>query len=92
MSMPVSRASAKLPIAQRGEAYGIRWACIDGNDVLEVYETMRAAAQDARSGNGPVLVEAKTYRYFGHSKSDRNLYRTKLQIALEAAKSPSLHS
>jgi TPP-dependent pyruvate/acetoin dehydrogenase alpha subunit len=80
MSMPVQRAAARLPIAQRAEAYGMRWACIDGNNVLEVYETMRTAAQHARLGDGPVLVETNTYRYFGHSKSDRNLYRTKEEI------------
>lgn len=80
MSMEVSRATAKLPIAQRAEAYGMPGHFIDGNDLLLVYETMRKAAQHARQGDGPVLVEAETYRYFGHSKSDRNLYRTKDEI------------
>lgn len=80
MSMPVARASAQLPLAQRAAAYGIEGQCIDGNDVLAVYRTMRAAAEQARGGAGPVLVEAQTYRYFGHSKSDRNLYRTKDEI------------
>jgi pyruvate dehydrogenase E1 component alpha subunit len=79
MSMDVARSVAKQPIAQRAEAYGMRWYCIDGNDVLTVYETMKEAAQYARSGE-PVLVETLTYRYFGHSKSDRNLYRTKDEI------------
>jgi len=80
MSMHVQQVSAKLPIAQRADAYGMRWACIDGNDVLEVYETMKDAIEYVRSGEGPVLIEAQTYRYFGHSKSDRNLYRTKEEI------------
>jgi len=80
MSMDVARACAKLPIAQRAEGYGIPWACIDGNDILQVYETMHEAAEHARHGDGPFLVEALTYRYFGHSKSDRNLYRTKEEI------------
>jgi TPP-dependent pyruvate/acetoin dehydrogenase alpha subunit len=79
MSMDVEKASAKLPIAQRADAYGMPWHCIDGNDVLQVYETMRLAAEQVRSGQ-PVLVETLTYRYFGHSKSDRNLYRTKEEI------------
>lgn len=82
MSMDVERAVSKLPIAQRAEAYGMAWRCIDGNDLLEVYETMRWAADHARSGQGPVLVETITYRYFGHSKSDRNLYRTKEEIEM----------
>jgi pyruvate dehydrogenase E1 component alpha subunit len=80
MSMDVERASAKLPIAQRAEAYGIPWACVDGNDVVEVYDAMKKAVEHVRSGNGPYFVEAITYRYFGHSKSDRNLYRSKEEI------------
>lgn len=80
MSMDVARATAKLPIAQRADAYGIPGYVIDGNDLLLVYETMKSAADYIRSGNGPVLVETQTYRYFGHSKSDRNLYRTKEEI------------
>ena len=80
MSMHVERATAKLPIAQRAEGYGMKWHYIDGNDLLLVYETMRQAVNDVRSGNGPVFVETETYRYFGHSKSDRNLYRTKEEI------------
>jgi pyruvate dehydrogenase E1 component alpha subunit len=80
MSMDVERASAKLPIAQRADAYGIPWACVDGNDVVEVYEAMKKAVEHVRSGDGPYFVEAITYRYFGHSKSDRNLYRSKEEI------------
>lgn len=80
MSMDVERATAKLPIAQRADAYGIPWACLDGNDVLEVYEAMKKAVEHIRAGNGPYFVETITYRYFGHSKSDRNLYRTKDEI------------
>ena len=48
--------------------------------VLTVYETARNAAEKIRSGKGPVFIETQTYRYFGHSKSDRNLYRTKEEI------------
>ncbi len=80
MSMDIERVSAKLPIAQRAEAYGIPWFYIDGNDLLTVYETARNAAEKIRSGKGPVFIETQTYRYFGHSKSDRNLYRTKEEI------------
>jgi len=80
MSMDIARAAAKLPIAQRAEGYGIPWYFIDGNDMLTVYEIMHDAAEFIRSGKGPVLVETQTYRYFGHSKSDRNLYRTKDEI------------
>jgi TPP-dependent pyruvate/acetoin dehydrogenase alpha subunit len=80
MSMDVERVSAKLPIAQRAEGYGIPWYCIDGNDLLTVYEITLMAAEKVRSGEGPIFIETQTYRYFGHSKSDRNLYRTKEEI------------
>ncbi len=79
MSMDIERAAAKLPLAQRAESYDMPWSCIDGNDLLAVYETMKIAAESVRSGQ-PVLVEAQTYRYFGPSKSDRNLYRSKDEI------------
>ncbi len=88
MSMEVSRATAKLPIADRAEVYGIPGYYIDGNDLLLVYETIRKAAEHARRGDGPVLIEAVTYRYFGHSKSDRNLYRTKEEIEAWQARDP----
>ncbi len=81
MSMPVTRATARLPIAQRADGYGMPGYYIDGNDVLTVYETIQKAVAHVRSGAGPALVEAVTYRYFGHSKSDRNLYRTKDEIS-----------
>jgi pyruvate dehydrogenase E1 component alpha subunit len=80
MSMDVGRSVAKLPIAQRADAYGIPWACVDGNEVVEVYKGMKDAVEYIRAGKGPYFVEAITYRYFGHSKSDRNLYRSKEEI------------
>jgi pyruvate dehydrogenase E1 component alpha subunit len=80
MSMDVGRASARLPIAQRADCYGMPGWSVDGNNLLAVYETMRKAIDHVRAGDGPVLVEAVTYRYFGHSKSDRNLYRTQSEI------------
>ncbi len=80
MSMPVERATSKTPIADRAEVYGMPGFCVDGNNLLSVYEVMVEAVEHARNGGGPVLVEAVTYRYFGHSKSDRNLYRTKEEI------------
>jgi pyruvate dehydrogenase E1 component alpha subunit len=80
MSMDVARATAKLPIAQRADGYGMPGWQVDGNDLLAVHKTMRKAIDHVRGGGGPVLVEATTYRYFGHSKSDRNLYRTQSEI------------
>ena len=80
MSANVNRVSALTPYKARAAAYGIPGYYIDGNDVLAVYEFVQKAAENARTGKGPVLVEAQTYRYFGHSKSDRNLYRSKDEI------------
>jgi len=80
MSMAVSRATSRLPISDRSQVYGMAGYHVDGNNLMMMYETMKQAAGHARSGAGPVLVEAVTYRYFGHSKSDRNLYRTQDEV------------
>ncbi len=88
MSADVTRVSSKVPFKGRAEAHGIPGYFIDGNDVLAVHETMKEAVEHARSGKGPVFVETETYRYFGHSKSDRNLYRTKEEIQAWKEKDP----
>ncbi|MFZ3150082.1 MAG: thiamine pyrophosphate-dependent dehydrogenase E1 component subunit alpha [Anaerolineaceae bacterium] len=80
MSASVSQVSARTPFKYRAAAYDIPGYYIDGNDVLAVYEYAKNAAEYIRSGKGPVFIEAQTYRYFGHSKSDRNLYRSKDEI------------
>lgn len=80
MSMSVDRATAGGSVAGRGAAYGLEGVEVDGNDVTAVFEAVRHAADVARSGGGPALIEAITYRYRGHSKSDRNLYRTQEEI------------
>lgn len=80
MSADITTVSSKVPFKDRALAHGIPGYYIDGNDVLAVYEFMKIAVDHARSRKGPVFVEAQTYRYFGHSKSDRNLYRTKEEI------------
>ena len=88
MSMAVDKAVARLPIASRSEAYGIPGRVVDGNDPLAVCEAVGEAARHARSGQGPAFVEAQTYRWMGHSKSDRNLYRTKEEIEAWKARDP----
>lgn len=80
MSMPSSEGTAGESIANRANAYGIPGIQTDGNDVVAVYEATVEGAARAREGGGPTLVEAITYRYRGHSKSDRNLYRTQAEI------------
>jgi len=64
-------------IASRGSAYGMLGYTVDGNDILEVYETAVKAIGHARSGNGPSIIEAKTYRWYGHGASDNRSYRTR---------------
>jgi pyruvate dehydrogenase E1 component alpha subunit len=80
MSMHVERAFPIPHIADRAAAYGFPGVVVDGNDFLAVYAAARDAVARARSGGGPTLIEAKTYRWRGHSKSDRNLYRTQQEI------------
>jgi len=80
MSMSTRRAMRNETIAQRATGYGIPGEPVDGNDVLAVYEAVYKAAQRARSGHGPTLIESRTYRYKGHSKSDQNRYRTRDEI------------
>jgi len=80
MSMSTRRAMRNETIAQRATAYGIPGELVDGNNVLAVYAVIAAAVQRARAGHGPSLIEARTYRYKGHAKSDQNLYRSRDEI------------
>ncbi|OEH81082.1 pyruvate dehydrogenase [Enterococcus rivorum] len=63
-------------LSERGTSYGIEGVTIDGNDLDEVIMTVSQAVSKARNGGGPTLIEALTYRYHGHSKSDKLLYRS----------------
>lgn len=64
-------------IAERAASYGIPGEIVDGNDLLEVTEVTKKAVERARNGKGPTLIEAKTYRWRGHSRSDARKYRTR---------------
>ncbi len=80
MSLPVQTAVPTADISDRAAAYQVPGVTVDGNDLLAVYEAATVAVERARAGKGPTLIEAKTYRWRGHSKSDRNLYRTQDEI------------
>ena len=69
-STPLSKQMACANVADRGPAYGIPAEIVDGNDVLAVYETAARAVAHARAGNGPFLLECKTFRMTGHSAHD----------------------
>ena len=80
MSMHMSKVMNVEKISARAASYGIPGKTVDGNDVLAVYEAVLEADERARSGEGPSLVDLLSYRWRGHSKSDRNLYRTAQEI------------
>ncbi|MFG1667581.1 thiamine pyrophosphate-dependent dehydrogenase E1 component subunit alpha [Streptomyces sp. Y7] len=63
------------PAADRAPAYGIEGEVVDGNDVVAVQEAVARRAARARAGDGPALLEARTYRHFGHSRADPATYR-----------------
>ncbi|MCS6825237.1 MAG: pyruvate dehydrogenase (acetyl-transferring) E1 component subunit alpha [Caldilinea sp.] len=80
MSMAIARASKVEKLSDRACAYGIPGVTVDGNDLLAVYCATKEAVERARSGGGPTLIEAQTYRWKGHSKSDKQRYRTKEEV------------
>lgn len=83
-----SRAMAIENVADRAIAYGIPGEAVDGNDVLSVYEAARKAVERARKGEGPTLIECKTYRHKGHSRIDPAKYRPKEEVEEWLAKDP----
>ncbi|GHC74939.1 thiamine pyrophosphate-dependent dehydrogenase E1 component subunit alpha [Limoniibacter endophyticus] len=80
MSTSTARSTAVENIADRAVAYNMPGVIVDGNILSDVAEASHQAVERARRGEGPTLIESKTYRYRGHSKSDRNRYRTKEEI------------
>ena len=76
-------------IADRALGYGMPGVVVDGNNVLEVYGAMSAAVARARAGDGPSLIEAKTYRYYAHtSDDDDKLYRSREEVEVWRRKDP----
>ncbi|TJV05053.1 MAG: thiamine pyrophosphate-dependent dehydrogenase E1 component subunit alpha [Mesorhizobium sp.] len=80
MSTSTARSTAVKNIAERAAAYSMPGVIVNGNIFSEVAEASYTAIERARAGEGPTLIESKTYRHRGHSKSDRNRYRTKEEI------------
>jgi acetoin:2,6-dichlorophenolindophenol oxidoreductase subunit alpha len=80
MSTSTERSTAVKNIAERAAAYSMPGVIVNGNIFSEVAEASHRAVERARAGEGPTLIESKTYRHRGHSKSDRNRYRTKEEI------------
>lgn len=88
ISTHISTAMACDTVAQRAAAYGIPGVEVDGNDVLEVYRQAQKAVDRARRGEGPSLLECKTYRFRGHHEGDDQSYRTKEEVAAWKEKCP----
>lgn len=75
-------------LAIRADSYGFPGVIVDGNDILAVYEAVRAAKERALHGDGPTFIEAKTYRYRGHYEGDPQVYRTQEELQEWQKKDP----
>ncbi len=72
--------TCKVPVVDRASAYGIPGKAVDGNDVLAVYEVVGEAVARARKGEGPSLIECKTWRWHGHFEGDMQTYKTSGEV------------
>lgn len=88
ISMHQSRHQAIQDVADRAVAYNIPGVVVDGNDVLAVYEAAREAINRARNGQGPTLIECKTYRHRGHFEGDPTTYRDEEEVREWLEKDP----
>ena len=80
MGTSIERSSATTELYMRGASFGIPGEQVDGMDVLAVRDATKKAVERARKGEGPYILEVKTYRYRGHSMSDPAKYRTKEEV------------
>ena len=80
MGTALARSESQTDIHAKAAAYGVRAAVVDGMDVFAVEAATRSAAEHARSGRGPALLELRTYRFRAHSMFDAQLYRDKAEI------------
>lgn len=90
ISTPVSQSTHVEHIADRAKGYGIKGITVNGNDVVEVYNTFAEVADYVRKGNGPVLMEMDTYRMSGHYYGDNENYRSKEEVLEWRKKDPIL--
>jgi acetoin:2,6-dichlorophenolindophenol oxidoreductase subunit alpha len=87
-SVPLEKSMAIDDVADRAESYGFEGVSINGNDVLAVYQSTVGAIARARSGEGPTLIECKTYRWHGHSEHDKAFYRSDEELAMWKSRDP----
>jgi TPP-dependent pyruvate/acetoin dehydrogenase alpha subunit len=81
MGTALARHQAQTDIAKKADAYGMTARAVDGMDVLAVQSATKQATDFVRQGNGPCLIEYRTYRFRAHSMYDAELYRTKDEVA-----------
>ncbi|HRW30792.1 MAG TPA: pyruvate dehydrogenase (acetyl-transferring) E1 component subunit alpha, partial [Emcibacteraceae bacterium] len=81
MGTSLARASSEIELHRRGDSFKIPGEAVDGMDVLAVREAAARAVAKCRAGEGPTLLEMKTYRYRGHSMSDPAKYRSKEEVS-----------
>lgn len=87
---PLRTTTPVADLSKRADSYGMPGIQVDGNDLLEVRRVAGEAIQRARSGGGPTLVEALTYRHHGHSRSDPGTYRPDEEVQEWRARDPIL--
>jgi 2-oxoisovalerate dehydrogenase E1 component len=78
------------PLGRRASAYGVHYVAVDGNDVVATAAAMEAVVAAARTGNGPAVVEATTYRWHGHYEGDPQRYRSPDEVLEWEARDPLL--
>jgi acetoin:2,6-dichlorophenolindophenol oxidoreductase subunit alpha len=88
VSTPIEQATREPDIYKRGIGYGVESFSVDGNDVIKVYEKAKESVNMCRNGNGPVLMEAKTYRHGGHHVNDPGLYMPEDRVAYYKTRDP----
>jgi pyruvate dehydrogenase E1 component alpha subunit len=92
MGTSVNRASSEDQLYRRGESFRVPGLQVDGMDVMAVRGAAQVAVDWVRGGNGPILLEMKTYRYRGHSMSDPAKYRSREEVAAVREKSDPIEA
>lgn len=80
ISVPLRESTSVEDISKRAAGYGIPGYTVDGNDVFAIDEAMQKAIKRAKAGEGPTLIECKTYRWLGHWTGDPQVYRTREEV------------
>jgi pyruvate dehydrogenase E1 component alpha subunit len=88
MGTSVQRSTAFTELYRKGESFGIPGFVVDGMNLDHVYSVTKQAAEFVREGNGPIILEMKTYRYRGHSMSDPAKYRSKDEVEAYKERDP----